>query len=125
MGDNVGILYGALGFNVCIGSLLLLYNLVAIIGFAREKTDESASGLAKGAWIVGVLSIFLGPCGWFFALIAMVLANVERRRMYQEKSPLASGTPVRMASVNGAAVILMTILAMVGGLGTYFAGSAG
>ena len=121
----MGILYGAMGFNLCVLSVLVLYNIVALVGFMREKTDESASGLAKGAWIVGLISLFVGPCGWFFGLVAMILANVERRRMYQEKSPLASATPVRMASVNGGAVLFMTIIAVLGGLASYFSSTAG
>jgi len=113
-----------MGFNLCVLSVLVLYNIVALIGFMREKTDESASGLAKGAWVVGLLSLFMGPCGWFFGLLAMILANVERRRMYQEKSPLASATPVRMGSVNGSATLFLTIIALIGGLASYFAGAA-
>ncbi len=113
------IIYVASGVGTCVWCGLLIYNLVAIIGFLRESTEGSASMLSKGAWAVGFFAFLLGPCAWLGGLVAIVLASVERRRIYQDKSSFASATPCRHASVNGGAIILLTLMMWAAGIGTY------
>ena len=117
--NSLVILYVSSGIGSCAWVALLLYNLVALIGFFRESTEGSASMLSKAAWAVGFFSFLLGPCAWFGGLVAIVLASVERRRIYQDKSSFASATPCRHASVNGWVIIGLTALMFGAGLATY------
>ncbi len=112
--------YAAVGLGSCIGFLLLAYNVVGLISYLREDTGgESASALAKAAWAIGFLSGLLGPCAWLGAVVAIVLARVERSRIYAEKAPLAGATPCRMAAVNGGVVLLNWLLVTAGLLATW------
>ena len=97
------------GFTGCFGFLLLAYNGLALFQQLREPGDETASGLAKGAWALSILSMFLGPCALFGAVLAIILASVERRRIYAEKSTLVSTRPCRMASLNGWVLMLLSL----------------
>lgn len=104
----------------CMSMILLVYNLVGLISYMREDTGgEKASGLAKAAWFIGFAAGFLGPCAWFGALLALILARVERSRIYAEKAPLAGATPCRMASVNGGVMLLIWTVFTGGMLATW------
>ena len=105
---------GSCGFMI-----LVLYNLIGLIGFLREDTTEKASGLSKAAWAIGFLSFMFGPCTWFAAALALILARIERGRIYQEKSPLASATPCRMANINGAINLVIWLVITGGMIGTW------
>jgi len=101
----------------CIGMLLVGYNLIALIMFMREESEGTSSGLAKAAWGVGLMAVFFSmtPClGVFLPLVAIILARVERGRIYRDESPLAGATPVRMGSVNGGVAMLMWVLGSAG-----------
>ena len=113
-------MYVAGTLGSCVGALLFLYNVVGLVSFMREDTGgESASMLAKAAWAIGFLSGLLGPCMWFGAVIALILARVERGRIYAEKSPLAGATPCRMASVNGGLMLVIWVVFTAGALSTW------
>lgn len=113
-------MYVAGTMGSCIGILLFLYNVVGVISFLREDTGgESASMLSKAAWAIGFLSGLLGPCAWFGALLALILARVERGRIYAEKSPLAGATPCRMASVNGGMILVIWAVFTAGAVATW------
>lgn len=100
-------LYVGAFFGSCMGLFLLLYNVVGLVGFLREDNVEPASALAKAAWAVGLLSGLLGPCAWVGAVLALILARVERGRIYAETSSLSGATPCRMATVNGGLILAM------------------
>ena len=117
MSANLVLLYLAGGVGSCLGMLLLLYNLVAAVLFLREDTEESSSGLAKAAWGLGLLAVFLWwtPCfGSLLAIVAMILARVERGRIFRDEAPLAGATPVRMGNVDGGITLLLQFLLFVG-----------
>lgn len=121
--NSLFFIYVAGTLGSCIGILLFLYNVVGVVSFLREDTGgESASMLSKGAWAIGFLSLLLGPCAWFGALLALILARVERGRIYAEKSPLAGATPCRMASVNGGLVLVIWAIFTAGILASWLAG---
>jgi len=112
----------------CIGMLLLAYNVIALIMFMREDSEGSSSGLAKAAWGVGLMAVFfaLTPCfGLFLPLIAIILARVERGRIYRDESPLAGATPVRMGSVNGGVALLISVVGLAGTMMTLLIPSGG
>ena len=91
-----------LGFGVVV--LLGIYNVIAGVLFLRESIDGNATWMAKAAWALSGVALtgWCLPCvGTGTALVALVLARVERRRIYASKAPLASATPVRMARING------------------------
>lgn len=91
-----------LGFGIVV--LLGIYNVIAGILFLRESIDGNASVIAKSAWALSGLALttWCIPCvGTGAALVAMILARLERNRIYESKAPLASATPVRMARING------------------------
>ena len=98
------------GIGWCVIMLLILLNLWNLISMMREKSDESASAMAKAAWAVGFASMFLGPCGWFTALVAIVLAKIETGRIYRGESSIRSATPARMASINGGMYIIVSFV---------------
>lgn len=106
-------------FGSCMGLFLLLYNVVGLVGFLREDNTEPASGLAKAAWAVGFFSGLLGPCAWVGAVLALVLARVERGRIYAETSSLSGATPCRMATVNGGLILAMWAILSFGSLATW------
>jgi len=113
-------LYGSAFLGSCLFGVLVLYNIVGAIGFMREDTGgESSSALAKAAWLVGLASFLLGPCAWMGAVLAIVLARVERGRIYEEKASLAGATPCRMASVNGGVTLLLWAMLTAGMVATY------
>lgn len=107
-------LYVSATLGSCLWFIMLMYNIGALFSFLRNKSDEKPSGLSMAAWAVGFLSFVLGPCAWLGALVAMILANVERRRIFQDKSTFASATPCRHASVNSAFTMLTWLLITAG-----------
>jgi hypothetical protein len=92
----------------CFAIVITLYNLWTAITMMRS-TEEGASGLSKAAWAVSVLAYFTGPCGLFFALVAVIMSRIETGRVWREESPISSATPCRMASINAAMLVLFTI----------------
>lgn len=117
MSGNLVLLYLTGGVGSCLGMILLLYNLVAAVLFLREDTEEGSSGMAKAAWAVGLMSLFLWwmPCvGAVVALVAIVLARIERGRIFRDEAPLAGATPVRMGNVDGGIALLLQFLMFVG-----------
>ncbi len=106
-------LIAGLGSTTCILSVLVLYNLVALVQRLRDKSDEQAGGLAKGAWGLSVVSLFLSlGCGWLTAIIALIMARIERGRAYRGESSMGSLPAVRIASLNSVfALILSAVLA--------------
>lgn len=124
--DNLFFLYATAGLSSCMWMVLFLYNLVGVISFMREDTGgESASMLSKAAWALGFFSIFVFPCAWFFALVAIGLARFERGRIYKEQSPLAGATPCRMASVNAGITLVLWALVTAGAVATWLGVGAG
>ncbi len=90
------VLYSALGGTwMCIGTVLFLYNVVALIKYMREDSDESASGVAWAAWVLAMISILPMCGGCFLALVPLVLARVETGRVYAGKASLPSRAPRR------------------------------
>ena len=119
-GNAFFLLYASSGFGSCIWFLLMFYNLIALIQYMRSDTDgETASGLSKAAWAVGFFSFLLGPCMWFGAVIALIMARVERGRIYDERSSFASGTPATMGSINGGVTLLMYVIFLAGVLSSF------
>lgn len=78
--------------------------------------------LSLAAWALGALCLFLGPCAWLGALTALLLSNIERRRIFQDKSTFASAAPCRHASVNAGLALLVTVVLTGGALLTFFSG---
>ncbi len=121
---QLGLLWAAVGIDCCGLSAILLFNIYSLVSFMREDREEGASSLSLAAWAIGFISPLLGPCAIFPALLAMVLAGFERKRIYQEKSPLASSTPARMGSINGnVALLLWLVLVAAGIFQSFMAGS--
>lgn len=116
------VLYLAGGLGSCLLSVLLVYNLVAVVFFMRERTEGSASGLSKAAWAIGVLAVVFLPCAWFLGLVALVLGRVERGRIYRDQSSLASATPARMAGINGGMAFVVWLLIVVTGFANWVIG---
>ena len=117
MSGNAILLWVSGGMGSCVGLVVLLYNLVTAVLFLREETEGTSSGLAKAAWALGLLALFLWwmPCvGGLLAVVAIVVARVERGRIYRDESSLAGATPVRMGSFDGAVAVLLQILMFVG-----------
>jgi len=117
MSGNLILVYVTGGIGSCVGMLVLVYNLVAAILFLREETDGRSSGLAKAAWALGLFALFLWwmPClGAMVAMLAIVVARVERGRIYRDESSLAGATPVRMGSVDGGVALLLQLLSFLG-----------
>ena len=114
------LLWVSSGMGSCIWVILVIYNLISLIGHMRADHDgETASGLSKGAWAVGFFSFLLGPCACLGAITALIIANIERGRIYEEASSVASSTPCSMASINGGVVLLLCALMLGGGLSTF------
>jgi hypothetical protein len=74
--------------------------------------------MAKATWAVGVLSVL----GWWFpcvgavlAIAAIVLAQVERGRIYRDESSFAGSTPIRLGRIDGIVVLIVQLL-IVGGM---------
>ena len=124
---NMVFLYVTGGIGSCVGSILLLYNVVAGVLFMREETEGSSGGLAKAAWAVGLLALFMWwiPCiGSVAAIAAIIISRVERGRIYRDESSLAGATPVRMGSVNGGVALLIQVMAVIGILATMLTSGA-
>jgi hypothetical protein len=103
-------LWLALGGSSCVGTLAMLYNLYALFQHVRADTTEVASGFAKAAWGLSVVSFFLGPCGALTGLVAWFMGRHEQLRvMNEESSPMSLG-PAQMASMNGLVVLLISLM---------------
>jgi len=118
---NLGFMYGAGGVGSCLVALLLLYNLVVAVMFLREETDGVSSNMAKAAWAVGVLAVL----GWWFpcvgavlAIVAIMLAQIERGRIYRDESSFAGSTPIRMGRIDGIVVLIVQLILMGGMIAT-------
>jgi hypothetical protein len=115
------LLWVSSGMGSCIWMILVFYNLISLVGFMRSDTGgESASGLSKAAWAIGFFSFMLGPCACLGAIGALVMAKVERERIYAETSTVASSTPCSMASINGGVTLILCGLFLAGGLTALF-----
>jgi hypothetical protein len=112
-------LYAGGMFDCCLLSVLVLYNVFGLVTFLRDDSEESASVMSKAAWGLGVAALFIPPCGVVFALAAIAMANLERRRIYQDISPLVSAGPARMASINGSVALLLYAVLTLGSIVTY------
>ena len=117
--SGVNWLYMAIsgGMATCLGALLLAYNVIALVMFMREDSDEAASGMAKAAWGLGLLSVFTAglPCiGSLIPFVPILLARVEKGRIYRDESPLAGATPVRLAGINGWMALILSALFLLG-----------
>jgi hypothetical protein len=112
------ILYLFGGVGNCVVMLLALYNVIALVGVMRSDDEGASSGLAKGAWGMGCLSVVFFPCAPILSIVAMILSRLEIGRVYRDESPLASATPARMGSVNGGVALLVFALWSVGVLAT-------
>ena len=105
------VISGTIG--VVVTGVLLLYNVVAAVLFLRETGDGESSGLARAAWALGIgsLASWCLPCvGTGLAIGAVVVAQIERVRIYRDQSTIAGATPVRMGSVNGWASLVLQFL---------------
>lgn len=105
------------GVGTCIGALLLAYNVIAVVMFMREDSEGSAGGMAKAAWGMGVVALFTAglPCiGTLIPFIPIIMARVEKGRIYRDESPLAGATPVRLAGINGWIAFLLSALITLG-----------
>ncbi len=105
------------GVGTCIGALLLGYNVIALVMFMREDSEGSASGMAKAAWGLGMVSLFTAglPCiGILVPFLPIILARVEKGRIYRDEAALAGATPVRLAGINGWIAFLLSSLITLG-----------
>jgi hypothetical protein len=109
LGD-LAIVWSAVGVDCCLLSAMVLFNLWGLIGFVREEREDTPSMVAFAAWGIGFLSLLLGPCAFLGALTAIGLGSFERRRIYQDKSPLSSAGPARMGSINGGFTLVIWTL---------------
>ncbi|MEQ1566575.1 MAG: hypothetical protein ABMA64_13115 [Myxococcota bacterium] len=110
------LLYFTGGLGSCVGVLVVLYNLVAVVLYLREETEGNSSALALTAWAIGVLAMLLwwAPCvGGVAALLAMTISRIERGRIYRDEAPLAGSTPMRMANTNGSTALILQVGACV------------
>ena len=115
MGIGIGdFLYGSVFWasstTCCLFSVMFLYNLYGGAQFRREQHDDKASGLSMAAWGIGLLAYCPVCCPGLLALVAIVLGWVERRRIYRDRSTLASSTPARMGTINGVMALLGYVL---------------
>lgn len=110
MSSNFVLLYLTGGIGSCVGLVVVLYNLVAAVLYMREETEGRSSSVAITAWAIGVLATLLWwlPCvGGIAGMVAIVVARLERGRIYRDQSSLAGATPVRMGIVNGTMALAM------------------
>lgn len=112
----------------CAALLLLIYNSVALFLFLHEREDRGPSRTSLLAWATGVAAVlsWCAPClGGLLAVAALVLARRERIRIYRDEAPLAGATPVRMASLDGAAALVLHAALWTIGVGRLFLSGAG
>jgi hypothetical protein len=118
-GKSFAILYAGTSVGSCAMMLLVLANIVVLVQFMREKSDETASGMAKASWAIGFSAMFFGPCGFFPALVAIILSRVETGRIYRGESELRSATPARWGSINGGVIMFLQFLVGLAGVITF------
>ena len=119
MAGNMTMVWAALGVDCCLLSMMVLFNLWGLISFVRTEREDKPSLLSFAAWGIGFLSLLLGPCAVFGALLALGLASFERRRIYQDRSTLSSAGPAHMGSINGGFTLVIWLLMMVGSVLQY------
>jgi hypothetical protein len=105
--------------------LLVIYNVVALFLFLYERADRGASGLAVLSWVAGLLAVlgWCAPClGGMLALTALAVARHERIKIYRGRSPLAGATPVRLATLDGSAALVLHAGGWVAAAVYWFAG---
>ena len=93
--------------------------MAGVASTSRVAGGEASGAIAKAAWFLGFMSLIILPCAWFLGPLAMILASVERRRIYAEKAPLAGATPCRMGSVNGGMALVLWGIAVAGWVAMY------
>jgi hypothetical protein len=119
MGSGVGdFLYSSLFWSgsttCCLFSVMFVYNLYGGVQFRREEHDDKASSVSMAAWGIGLLAYFPICCPGLLAMVAITLGWLERRRIYGDRSTLASSTPARMGTINGVMALLGYVLITVG-----------
>lgn len=109
-GNSQTLLLGIQGATwLCVGALLLIYNLVAVVKYLREDSEESASGLAWAAFVLGLLSI-TPACGCFLAAIPWGIASYERSRIYKGDASLRGAGLTRAGGLTAVIILVMGIL---------------
>lgn len=112
------LLYGSMFWmgstTCCLFSVMFLYNLYAGAQFRREEHEDKPSRLSMAAWGVGLLAYVMPCCPGVLPVTAMIMAAVERRRIYQGRSALASSTPARLGNINGVMALVGHALMMGG-----------
>lgn len=107
-------IFWASSTTCCVFSMMFFYNLYGGAQFRREEHDEKASSLSMAAWGIGLLAYLPLCCPGLLAVVAILMSWVERRRIYSDRSTLASSTPARMGSINGIMALLGYALIMAG-----------
>lgn len=102
--------YLLVGIFACLGSMLVLYNLMMVISHLRSEYDEKSSPLALFAWFGSLCGLMLGPCGLFTSLVCLIIARVETGKIYRGDSTPASALPAAMASLNSVVVVLLELV---------------
>jgi hypothetical protein len=114
MGTGSICMYIGTGVGSCLTVLMLISNIVAAVRYLTSEGTEPASPASLAAWGVSVASFFLGPCGFLTALIAVVLARVERAKVFREEASAWSLMPCSMANTNSFAFVVVTVIIWVG-----------
>jgi hypothetical protein len=115
-------MYGVGGSSfLCLRAVVLMYDLWALFKYTRDPAPEKASSLAWAAYGTALLSLL---CGCWVAWLPLILASVERGRVYNDKSPLKSLKLVSPASMTGGVVLVLDLLLYVGlGVSQFVGGS--
>jgi hypothetical protein len=77
---------------------------------------------------MGLVALLLAgvPClNLILPIVAIIMARVERGRIYRDESSLAGATPVRMGSVNGGCAFLLAMLLYLGAIASVLPGLTG
>ena len=93
------------GIGGCFSLILVAYNLIVLIGFLRESAKDKPSTISIVAWVVSLVSVSLGPCGFVVGLVSFFVARYEQGRIYNEESTVRSTTPCEIASMNAIVAI--------------------
>jgi hypothetical protein len=106
------VLYLVLAGVGCFGMLLLAYNAWMAITHLRMEYEESASPMSLVAWVLSLVSLFLGPCGMLICFVTFIMARLESSKIYSGETPPASAIPCAVASFNSVMVILINLVLM-------------
>lgn len=103
-------MYAGGGIGACLTAVLLLSNAMSAFRYFTREGDEPASPMSLAAWALSLAWLILGPCGFLTSVIALVLARIERAKVFRQEASPWTMLPCSTATTNS--IMSLAIMAL-------------